>query len=194
MDDRGNVAFDFSHMNTHQIKTLVAERDYILMFMEEVEQTTAFWLWHKYVSKHQHEKAEWGYHFKMFLISASHSSLLSVRKLNDFFTARRKKSDDIKADGYGFKNMTQPLDDSTLKKLNKYLAHMTVPGADLRFRDWNIDDFTRPIYLRAFEFCQHLEKHFLDKKMDAEILKELLSFKRGLLSHIKRVGVSDAET
>jgi hypothetical protein len=159
------------------------------MFMEEVEGTTAFWLCHKYVSKHQREKAEWDYHFKIFIISAFHSSLLSVRKLNDFFTSGSKYSDDIKADRYGFKNMSSPLNGTAQKELDKYLAHMTVLGTDLRFKDWNVDDFTRPIYLRAFEFCDHLEKHFLDPKTDAEILNQVASFKRGLLSHIKRVGV-----
>ncbi len=166
----------------------VAERDYIVIFMEEVEQTTAFWLWHKYASKHRQEKTEWDYHFKMFMISAFHSSLLSARKLNDFFTVGNKYPDDIKADRYGFKKMTPPLNRTALRELNKYLAHMTLLGADLRFKDWNIDDFTRPIYLRAFEFCDHLERNFLNPKTDAEILKQVGSFKRGLLSHIKRVG------
>ena len=175
-------------MNTHQIKMFVAERDYIVIFMEEVEQTTAFWLWHKYASKHRQEKTEWDYHFKMFMISAFHSSLLSTRKLNDFFTVGNKYPDDIKADRYGFKKMTPPLNRTALRELNKYLAHMTLLGADLRFKDWNIDDFTRPIYLRAFEFCDHLERNFLNPKTDAEILKQVGSFKRGLLSHIKRVG------
>jgi len=174
-------------MNAHQIKTFVAERDYIFMFMEEVEQTTAFWLWHNYLSKHQQEKAEWDYHFKMFMLSAFHSSLLSVRKLNGFFTANDRQFDDVKADRYGFKVMTPPLSEIASKELNKYLAHMTLVGADLRFKDWNIDDFTRPIYLRAIEFCDHLERSFLNPKTDAEILKQLGSFKRGLQSHINRV-------
>ena len=156
------------------------------MFMEEVEQTTAFWLWHKYGSKHRQEESEWGYHFKIFLLSTFHSSLLSVRKLNDFFTAEGR-TDDIKANRYGFKNMIPPLDKIAQKKLNKFLAHMTVPGADLRFQDWNIDDFTRPIYTRAFEFCCYLEKNFLDPKMDVKILEDVVSFERGLLIHIKRV-------
>lgn len=170
-----------------QIKTLTAERDYILMFMEEVEQTTAFWLWHKYVSRHRQEESKWEGHFKILLVATFHSSLLSVRKLNDFFTTRGWP-DDIKADRFGFKNMVSPLNETDEKRLDKYLAHMTFPGADLRFQKWNVDDFTRPIYPRAFEFCQHLENSFLDKKMDEEILKEVASFKRGLLSHIKRVG------
>ena len=102
-----------------QIKVLEAERDYIFMFMEEIEQTTAFGLWHKYVSKHRQEVAEWSYHFKIFLVSTFHSSLLSVRKLNDFFTAGCKYPGDIKADRYGFKNMTSPLDETTGQRARK---------------------------------------------------------------------------
>jgi len=44
--------------NEQQIRALVAERNYILMFMEEVEQADTFWLWHKYSSRHRHEEAE----------------------------------------------------------------------------------------------------------------------------------------
>src|SRR5260221_4727919 len=93
-------------MKTEQeIKSLVADRDYIFMFMEELEQADAFWLWHRYASKHRQEKAVWGYHFKIFSVAIFHASLLSARKLNDFFTGRRGKPDDIKADRYGFQNM-----------------------------------------------------------------------------------------
>lgn len=175
-----------------QVKTIEAERDYIFMFMEEVEQTTAFWLWHKYISKHQQEEAEWAYHFRIFLISTFHSSLLCVRKVNDFFTVG-SRLDDIKADRYGFKNMTSPLDATAKKALDKYAAHMTFSGADLRLQAWNIDDFTRPIYRRSFEFCEYLELDFLDRKTDAEILKKLIPFKKGLLSHIRRVDIADAK-
>ncbi len=173
--------------NKQPIEGLVADRNYIYMFMEEVEQVSAFWLWRKYSSRHQKEEIEWMHHFKMFLLSTFHSSLLSVRKLNDFFT-KKGWPDDIKADRYGFKNMTSPLALAAQKSLDKYLAHMTFVGNELRFQDWNTDDFTRPIYLRSFEFCQHLEKNFLDPKMDAQILMEIVSHKRKLLFHIKRVG------
>jgi hypothetical protein len=178
-----------------QADAIIADRDFIFMFMEEVEQTTAFWLWHEYSSKHQPKKSEWEHHFKMLLISSFHSSLLSVRKLNDFFTEKlpnsKRDADDVKADRFGFNNMTSPLDKAARKSINKYLAHMTFAGNELRFQKWNVDDFTRPIYLRSFEFCQHLEKHFLDAKMDANLLGAMTSFRRGLLSHIRRVGSPD---
>src|SRR5260221_9840871 len=158
-------------MKTEQeIKSLVADRDYIFMFMEELEQADAFWLWHRYASKHRQEKAVWGYHFKIFSVAIFHASLLSARKLNDFFTGRRGKPDDIKADRYGFQNMEEPLDRASLEKLNKYLAHLTFPGADLRLKDWDANEFIRPIFLRAFDFCAHLENRFLDPKMDREII------------------------
>jgi hypothetical protein len=178
-----------------QVEALIADRNFIFMFMEEVEQTTTFWLWHKYSSKNQQKKSEWEHHFKMFLISSFHSSLLSIRKLNDFFTEKHPSSkhdaDDIKADRFGFINMTSPLDETARKIINKYLAHMTFAGNELRFQEWNIDDFARPIYLRSFEFCKHLEKNFLDPKKDAIILAQVVSFKRGLLYHKKRVGSPD---
>jgi hypothetical protein len=127
------------------------------MFMEEVEQVDTFWLWHKYASMHREEEEAWGYHFKMFAAAAFHASLLSARKLNDFFTGGRGKSDDVKADRYGFQNMSAPLDGGLLDKLNKYLAHMTFPGADLRMGNWDTNGFIQPIFLRSFEFCVHLE-------------------------------------
>jgi len=122
----------------------------------------------------------------MFLIAALHCSLLSVRKLNDFFTGSNGKPDDVKADRLGFQNMTQPVSTDLVKKLNKYLAHMTLPGAELRFIDWDMDDFTHPIFQRSLEFCQHLERSFLEPKMDAEILQQVASFKRGLQARVKR--------
>jgi len=164
------------------------------MFMDEVEQTTAFWLWSKYASKYRQENDGLEYYFQTFLISVFHSSLLSVRKLNDFFTDGKSRSGDIKASRYGFKYMTSPLDSSAQKKLNKYLAHMTIEGENLRLQGWAVHDYARPIYLRSFEFCQHLESNFLDPKMDKEILTKVASIRRGLSSHIKRVGTANTET
>jgi predicted nucleic acid-binding protein len=168
------------------IKALVADRDYLYMFMEEVEQADAFWLWHRYASGHRQEEAELGHQFQIFAGAIFHASLLSARKLNDFFTGGRGRSDDIKADRYGFQDMTPPLNGALLDKLNKYLAHMTFPGADLRMADWDTNEFLRPILLRSFEFCLHVERRFLDPKTDGQIIGDVAKFRKEVLWRIKR--------
>jgi len=82
--------------------------------------------------------------------------------------------------------MTSPLSDGAKDELDKHLAHMTKPGAALRMKNWDMEEFVHPIYLRAFEFCAHLVQNFLDPKMDAQMVGQLRSFQKGLLSHIKR--------
>lgn len=175
-------------MTSHQqMQERVRECDYVLMFFEEVEQTTTFWLWYKYRAHLKDDEPKWAYHREMLLLAAFHASLLSIRKLNDFFDGSRGRSSDIKADRFtGFDKMSAPLGTPIQEKLNRYLAHMTFQGADERLKDWNVDELAHPIYERALEFCEHLLTKYFDPVRDAELCQQTASFKSGLQQHIKR--------
>ena len=105
---------------------------------------------------------------RMVMSSALFSTLMTFRKLDEFFLPKSKaRSDDVKAVDFGFS--CQPaFTKMQREELNKYAAHLTSKAVDLGMRGFPYDVLGAAIYSRCFEFFDYLESKLLDRRVTVD--------------------------
>jgi hypothetical protein len=162
----------FSEQETEQANRL-------WMVIEEVELSFAYSLAPKLyftlVNKQIGNRRE----KRMVMDSAFVTTLLSFRKLADFFFDANARTDDLKAAQFGFR-CQPPLDKAQMDELSKYMAHFTTKGLGLQQRGFPFGVLGAAIYTRCLEFFDFLESNCLDRRVlaDRQMLTRLKSIRR----------------
>jgi hypothetical protein len=91
--------------------------------------------------------------------AALDSTLMSLRSFNEFFTSDRRK-DDIRASDFLGVSMQTFLAPDDATAINKYLAHITTPRADIVTKHWFIDDMVLLGLQHGIEFLSTIETTF----------------------------------
>ena len=155
-------------------KERVKDLNCLLMVLEEIEKMGLFYEW--YFSNQTNDPE-----LKTKITSAAFDTgLLAARKLDDFFNGHSGKSTDIKADRFGpFPGMSRPLGDSNRTRLHQSLAHLTLPGEEMRCDNVNIDKITLPVWKRSEDFCKFILSSYLkpdapaDKAVEPDVRRVL---------------------
>lgn len=89
-----------------------------------------------------------------------HDTLMALRDLDDFFTERKTKSDDLRASAFGMENGRGFLAVDERGKINKLIAHTTTVGAQTQEFRWDIWELTFKGITQTLEFLQWVEKEY----------------------------------
>ena len=155
------------------------------MVIEEIETSFSLFYVQKLhstlVSKRLGQRREWS----AMMAAGFAATLISYRKLNEFFSEpslkkRKQHPDDIWAINFGFQNSKPPLAQADSDELSKYTAHLTKAGGSLRMRGFHFGRLGNAIYARCLEFFEYLENHRFDRRVlaDRQMLARLNSIRR----------------
>jgi hypothetical protein len=165
-------------------KERVRDLNCLLMVLEEIEKMGLVSEWH-FSNQINDPK------LKTKITSAAFDTgLLAARKLDHFFNGRAGDPTDIKADRFGpFPGMGRPLDDSDRTRLHKSLAHLTMPGEEMRFDDVNLDKITLPVWKRSEDFCKFILSSYLkpDAPADNAVVPDVRRVLRYVSSYLSRI-------
>jgi len=167
------------------------------MLLQEVELTFAYHYWLKYDATHGEDRVRLRREFTAFHSACFLTSLLSIRKINDFFSpassANRKRSDDLKASQFGFAKMESVLDK---REIDKLVAHLTERGEELRIRGMPITDMVVTIHERCLEFFDYLEESLLDRRIlaDRQMLSRISELRASIHSYRQTVVAVTGDT
>lgn len=164
----------YSHRRAYNKRLLtdkeLNERNQLWMVIEQVELSFALYLSqkldYKLATGHIGSRRE----RSVVISSAFVATLLSYRKLADFFNevaGKKHRPDDIKASQFGFR-CAPPLTRAQMDELSKHIAHFTTVGLQLRKRGHAFGVLGAAIYTRCLEFFDFLETHYLDRELLAD--------------------------
>ncbi len=120
--------------------------------------------------------------FALIHNSAIVTSLLAVRKLNEFFDARPKKqNDDLRAYDYpGFTRTGAVINPEDFKEIHKRIGHMTYREVDYGKVTFELYEAVDLLLPRCLEFLEHVKNSLYSDSENKR--KEIETIKSGLLA------------
>jgi hypothetical protein len=129
--------------------------------------------------------------------AAVESSIMTVRDIDDFFSARKNRPDDLRATDFGgYASTGSFLSKDEREAINKKLAHLTyeaVRQAKIKTnpRMWNVAELVQRAGTRMIHFALHLEKVFVSNATMVASVKDFRRVTDKMLAEVRNMAAAE---
>ena len=100
-----------------------------------------------------------------------HTTLIALRDLDDVMSSRTAgtRDDDLRISDFGYSKRLTFLTKSERERINKEVAHATLPGSEPTKRPWDIFELATKGVCQSLTFMEWVQQHFAPSHSEASL-------------------------